>query len=93
MSAPVSLDRIAAATPSPTAPSVGAPRPFADAVSRAVASIDASAPAPSVDASLDAAQALELQAAVYRHAERIELTSKIVDLGVGAIRTLLQTRV
>lgn len=42
---------------------------------------------------LDANAALALQADVYRHAERLELTSKLLDHGVGAVKTLLQTRV
>ena len=36
---------------------------------------------------------LAAQAAIYRHAERVELASKLVDYGVGGIKTILQTRV
>ena len=36
---------------------------------------------------------LRVQAEVYRHAEKLEIASKIVDYAVGSVRTLLQTRV
>ena len=93
MTAAVSLDSLATASPSRIVPGERGTRSFADAVAKAAASLDASPPASPNGSQLDATSALELQAAVYRHAERIELASKIVDLGVGAIRTLLQTRV
>ena len=41
----------------------------------------------------DPAALLAAQAALYREAERIELASRVVDQGVGAVKTLLQTRV
>ena len=39
------------------------------------------------------AEAIELQARVYRDAERVELASKLLDHAVGAVKTVLQTRV
>jgi hypothetical protein len=44
-------------------------------------------------AELDARAALELQAAVYRRAEEIELASRLLDHGVSAVKTILQTRI
>lgn len=40
----------------------------------------------------DSLRALELQAEIYRHSERVELVSKLVDHTVSAVKTLLQTR-
>ena len=42
---------------------------------------------------LDPAAALALQASIYRDAERLELASKLLDYGVGAVKTILQTKV
>ena len=38
-------------------------------------------------------QSLILQARIYREAERIELVSKLIDHSVGAMKTILQSRV
>jgi hypothetical protein len=68
---------------------------FRAALERALGSLDRATP--SLDATragaIDAQSALELQAEVYRYAERVELTSKLVDHTIGAAKTLLQTRV
>ena len=67
---------------------------FANLFDRAVALADATGAAPATlgDAA-DARSALELQLVVYRRAERLELASKVLDSGVSAIKTILQTRV
>ena len=40
----------------------------------------------------DTARALALQASIYRHAEQVEIVSKVVDHAVSAMKTILQTR-
>lgn len=66
-------------------------RRFADALRRTLAAVDET-PRPGPEAP-DARAALALQAAVYRHAERVELASRLLDHGVSAVKTVLQTRV
>lgn len=78
----------------PTQPAVaGQPalhRTFRDvlaAIDRSSTAAPAAAPG-----HVGAPQALALQAEVYRHAERVELVSRLLDHAVGAVKTLLQTR-
>ena len=49
--------------------------------------------APRPPGEVDAASALALQAEIYRQAERVELASKLLDHAVGAVKTVLQTKV
>jgi hypothetical protein len=60
---------------------------FARALARAVADLDRAAPTvPSgAGAALDARAALELQLAVYRHVERVELAARLADHPVSAV--------
>jgi hypothetical protein len=91
--------RVAAASPRPVPASAIAPAnggaTFARVLARALADVDRSAAglATSNGAALDARQSLELQAAVYRHVERLELASRLIDHGISAVKTVLQTRV
>lgn len=84
----------ATAAPSPADQS-GPRGAFAHALERAFERLDET---PGVDAAgaaraLDPQRILALQAAVYRHAEHVEIVSKVADHAVGAVKTLLQTRV
>jgi hypothetical protein len=90
---------IVAAT-SASAPSAPAGHPgqrdaFARALERAMERLDAAPGSGAADVarSLEPRRLLELQAAVYAHAERVEIVSKLADHAVGAVKTLLQTRV
>jgi hypothetical protein len=69
-------------------------RSFAAELARAFDAIDRGDGGRIDAATADAPGALlEIQMAVYRHAERLELASKIVDYAVGSVKTILQTRV
>jgi hypothetical protein len=90
---------IVATTSVHAAPNLGEPATgrgaFVQALERAMSRLDAT---PGVDAAraagpLDPGRILELQTAVYEHAERVEIVSKLADHAVGAVKTLLQTRV
>ena len=79
----------AAAAP-PATPRQGSS--FAQTLERAMGAVERSSGATAAVGDLGPAEALALQATLYRHAERLELASKLLDHGVGAIKTLLQTR-
>lgn len=66
---------------------------FSRILEQTLTGIDRGIAVPGTTEPLDARGALELQAAVYRHAERLEITSRLLDHGVGAVKTVLQTRV
>ena len=68
---------------------------FGEVLARALGDLDRSAAnaSPPTAGALDTRGALELQIAVYRHAERVELTSRLIDHGLSAVKTVLQTRV
>lgn len=85
----VAVDR---AAPQPPV-STGA-RSFASVLRDAVQSAERGRAARSQEASpvTDPARALALQAAIYRHAEQVEIVSKVVDHAVSAMKTILQTR-
>jgi hypothetical protein len=72
-----------------------AARGFARSLERALASVDADAARGGADAvrTSDPQRLLELQSAIYRHAERVEIVSRLADHAVGTIKTILQTRV
>jgi hypothetical protein len=83
----------AAAAAAPSADGTRAGAGFAAALERALGDLDRGAGTPAAtEAPLDARAALELQAAVYREAERVELASKLLDHGLAALKTVLQTR-
>jgi hypothetical protein len=67
---------------------------FSETLERALARVDRfeSTSATAVS-DLDARTALELQASVYMQEERFELISRLVDHGVSAVKTILQTRI
>ena len=73
----------------PSAHGANAPSRFADALERALRSGRPSAADLSTQ---DPRELLELQASLYRDAQRLELASRAVDHAVGALKTLLQTR-
>ena len=85
----VAVDR---AAPQP-AVSSGA-RSFASVLRDAVQTAERGRAARTPDAAqvTDPARALALQAAIYRHAEQVEIVSKVVDHAVSAMKTILQTR-
>lgn len=93
MRSAATLPAAVAARTTPAAEAPGAAARFARALERAAASggVGGDAAARS-SAPLGAAEALALQADLYARAERLELTSKLLDHGVGAVKTLLQTR-
>ena len=66
---------------------------FAEALARAAGRLDAGPKALVAAEALEPRRVVELQLAVYRHAERVELASKLADHAIGAVKTLLQTRV
>jgi len=63
-----------------------------DGAVRALERADTRVTAPA-SGEVDAASSLALQAEIYRQAERVELTSKLLDHAVGSVKTVLQTRV
>ena len=65
-----------------TTAGAGRPGDFARSLARA---LDAPLPV--------SGSALELQVAAYRHAEHVELATRLADHAVGAVKTILQTRV
>ncbi len=92
------IDTIGHGAPQQASHSGIAPKPgiaFSRVFEQAVRDVDRAIAIPDIEATepLDARGALELQAAVYRHAERVEIVSRIVDHGVAAVKTVLQTRV
>jgi hypothetical protein len=85
-----------AATPAPhsTASPASGRDAFARALDRAAALVDSAGGPGTVPAEpLDGAAALRLQLSVYRRAEQLELASRVLDSGVSAVKTILQTRV
>jgi hypothetical protein len=82
-------DGLAAAGPRAAAPE------FAGAIGRAIAALDRSSRIPSGRDAADGQpeSLLAAQAALYREAETVELAARLVDHAVGAIKTVLQTRV
>jgi hypothetical protein len=66
---------------------------FAQVLARAAGRLDAGPRPLGAAEALEPRRVVELQLAVYRHAERVELASKLADHAIGAIKTLLQTRV
>ena len=91
------VQAVAPATTSPvgTHPAGRATGGFRAALDGAVRALErADRPVSAPDATgVDAASALALQAEIYRQAERVELASKLLDHAVGAVKTVLQTRV
>ena len=84
----------AAAPPHSSASQTGGRDAFARALERAAALVDSAGNAPAVSAvPLDGGAALRLQLSVYRRAEQLELASRVLDSGVSAVKTILQTRV
>jgi hypothetical protein len=91
------VTRVTSISPERAAPasaSIASSKTFRETFERLLATADPAARrtphVPSV-ATADTT-ALELQARVYREAERAELISKLVDHTVGAVKTILQTR-
>jgi hypothetical protein len=66
---------------------------FEATVARAARALDEAVTAPRPSTTADPAALLATQAEIYRHAERLELASRVVDHAVGAVKTILQTRV
>jgi hypothetical protein len=84
----------AAARPASDALTPAAPsRGFAAAFERALRALERGSAEPPRVSELDAERTLALQASTYRQVERVELVSRLVDHGVGAVKTILQTRV
>lgn len=70
------------------------PRSLSSVFERTLSALNGLNQAPQLPANdLSSPDVLRLQVEMYRQAEQIELASKLLDHGVSAVKTILQTRI